>query len=68
MIHPTTPKAQAQDTLQRLPESASWDDVMYALLVRERLEAGLADIAAERTFSHEEVVERLRWQFRQGPK
>lgn len=68
MNHPTTPKAQAQDTLQHLPESASWDDVMYALLVREKIEAGLADIAAGRTFSHEEVVERLRRQIRQGPK
>lgn len=60
MNDPTTPKTQAQDTLERLPESASWDDVMYALCVREKIEAGLADVAAGRTFSHEEVMSRLR--------
>lgn len=60
MNDPTTPKTQAQDTLERLPESASWDDVMYALYVREKIEAGLADIAAGRTFSHEEVMQRMR--------
>lgn len=60
MSDPTTPKTQAQDPLERLPESASWDDIMYALYVRENIEAGLADIAAGRTFSHEEVMRRMR--------
>ena len=52
-------KAHARETIEQLPESASWDDVMYELYVREAIDAGLADVAAGRTIPHEEVRERL---------
>jgi len=55
-----SPKAQAREIIEALPESASWDDVMYELYVREAIEAGRADVAAGRTFSHDEVKARLR--------
>lgn len=35
-----------------LPDSASWDDLMYQILVRQKIEAGLADIRAGRVHTH----------------
>lgn len=60
MTDQKSPKNQAREIIESLPESASWDDVMYELYVREAIEAGLADVAAGRTYSHEEVRARLR--------
>ena len=52
-------KTHARDIIDRLPESASWEDVMYELYVREAIDAGLADVAAGRTTPHEQVRARL---------
>lgn len=52
-------KSHAREIIDRLPESASWDDVMYELYVRESIDAGLADVAAGRTIPHEQVRARL---------
>lgn len=43
-----TPKQQAHDVLTRLPEDASWDKVIYELVVRRSVERGLADADAGR--------------------
>ena len=52
-------KAHAREIIDRLSESATWDDVMYELYVREAIDAGLADVAAGRTIPHEQVRARL---------
>ena len=52
-------KSHARETIDRLPESASWDDVMYELYVRESIDTGLADVAAGRTIPHDQVRARL---------
>jgi predicted transcriptional regulator len=52
-------KTHAREIIDQLPESASWDDVMYELYVREAIDAGLADVAAGRTIPHEQVRARL---------
>jgi predicted transcriptional regulator len=49
------PKAHARDAIERLPDDATWDDVMYELYVRESIDKGLADVAAGRTIAHEQV-------------
>ena len=38
--------------IRQLPDDASWDDLMYQIYVRQKIEAGLADIAAGRVHSH----------------
>lgn len=48
-------KAQAARLIRELPDSASWDDVMYHLFVREKIEAGLADIKKGRVHSHASI-------------
>ena len=59
MAESPSTKTKAQETLDRLPDSASWDDVMYELYVREAIDAGVADVAAGRTMSQAEVRARL---------
>ena len=54
-----TPKQAAKQLLDHLPDQASWDDIMYELYVKEKIEAGLADIKAGRTVSHEHIKAEL---------
>ncbi|CAN5208277.1 hypothetical protein BH09GEM1_BH09GEM1_39300 [soil metagenome] len=60
MSDPGSAKGHAREVIDQLPESASWDDVMYELYVREAIDAGLADVAAGRTIPHEQVRTLLR--------
>lgn len=48
------PKQRARAVIERLPDSATWDDVAQALAVEE----GLADVQAGRVVDGESV---LRW-------
>lgn len=42
-----------------LPEKATWDDVMYTIYVRQKIEQGLKDIEEGHTVSHEDAVKEL---------
>ena len=37
-------KVQARCLIDKLPATASWDDVLCQLYVRQKIEAGLADL------------------------
>jgi predicted transcriptional regulator len=50
-----TVKSEAIKLVQGLPESATWDDVMYRIYVRQKIEAGLSDFEAGRVHSHEAI-------------
>jgi predicted transcriptional regulator len=52
-------KAKVSEAIQTLPENASWDDVMYRIYVRQKIENGLKDVAAGNTLSVEEVRKRF---------
>jgi len=45
-------KTEAIRLVRGLPASTSWDDLMYRIYVRQKIEAGLADIEAGRVHSH----------------
>jgi predicted transcriptional regulator len=49
-----SPKQQARELIERLPDTATWDDVAEAIAVEE----GLADIRAGRVVDGDDV---LRW-------
>jgi hypothetical protein len=51
---PSIKKAAAR-LVRQLPESASWDDLMYEILVRQKIEAGLADLDGGRKHSHASI-------------
>jgi hypothetical protein len=44
----TMAKDQAHQLIDRMPDNASWDDLMYEIYVREVIEEGLADSRAGR--------------------
>ncbi|MCI0456554.1 MAG: hypothetical protein L0Z62_06195 [Gemmataceae bacterium] len=52
-------KAAARRLVEQLPDDASWDDLMYAISVRQAIESGLRDSREGRTLSTEEVRRRF---------
>ena len=54
-----TPKQAAKESIDNLPEHASWNDIMYELYVKQKIEAGLKAVAEGRTVPHEDVKHRL---------
>jgi predicted transcriptional regulator len=52
-------KDAARQIIERLPEQVTWDDIMYELYVKQKIEEGLADIEAGRTVPHEAVKAEL---------
>ena len=50
-----TPKEVTNQLIDYLPDHASWDEIMYKLYVRSKIEEGMADIEAGRKIPHEKV-------------
>ncbi|MCU0776726.1 MAG: hypothetical protein MUF86_03560 [Akkermansiaceae bacterium] len=48
-------KKAAARLVRELPESASWDDLMYQILVRQKIEAGLEDLRQGRCHDHQDI-------------
>ena len=42
-------KHEARRLVEKLPEKATWDDLMYEIYVRQAIESGLEDSRAGRT-------------------
>lgn len=55
----TTAKEAAKHTVEHLPDTATWDDIMYELYVKQKIEAGLKAAEEGRSISHEEMKRRL---------
>lgn len=51
----TNVKEEAYHLLEKLPENATWDDLMYKIYVRQAIEAGLEDSKAGRTIDVRDV-------------
>ncbi len=54
-----TAKQAAIDLIDHLPEQVSWDDIMYELYVKQKIQAGLKAAEEGRTISHDEAKKRL---------
>jgi predicted transcriptional regulator len=52
-------KEQAYRLLESLPDSATWEDLMYRIYVRQAIEAGLRDSDEGRTVDVREVRKRF---------
>ena len=59
-------KPEAHRLVDGLPDSASWNDLMYEIYVRQAIEAGLADAQAGRMLSHEDALARIRSRIRRA--
>lgn len=55
----STAKEAARQIIEHLPEQATWDDIMYELYVKQKIEAGLQAAKDGRVVSHEEAKRRL---------
>lgn len=54
-----TVKEEARELLERLPDEASWDDLMYEIYVRKKIAIGLKAAESGRVVPHDEVKRRL---------
>jgi len=52
-------KDEARKLVESLPDESGWDDLMRAVYERMMVEQGLADIAAGRIVSNEDVRRRF---------
>lgn len=51
----TNVKQAMTDLVEQLPDDCSWDEVMYRVYVRQKIEAGLDDVENGRVVSHEDI-------------
>ncbi len=54
-----TAKQAAQQIIDQVSDQASWDDIMYELYVKQKIEKGLKAAEDGRTVTHEEAKKRL---------
>ncbi len=52
-------KDEAKKLIEKLPDTATWDDIMYELYVKKKIAAGLKAADEGRVVSHEDVKKRL---------
>lgn len=55
----STVKEEARKVIENLPDGATWDDLMYELYVRQKIETGLRAADEGRVLSHEQVKQRF---------
>ncbi len=48
-------KKAAAKIVRELPETASWDDLMYEIFVRQKIETGLSDLNQGRKHTHASI-------------
>ena len=52
-------KEMARELIEHLPDTATFDDLMYEFYVRQKIESGLKAVNEGRTLSHDEARKRL---------
>jgi predicted transcriptional regulator len=55
----STAKKQALEMVKKLPEKATWDDIMYEIYVRKKIETGINAADEGRVVPHEDVKKRF---------
>lgn len=53
---PESVSEKVRHLADHLPANATWDDVMYQVVLRRSIERGLAQSEAGQTISHEEIL------------
>ena len=53
-------KEAVLELTKQLPEECTWDDVMYRIYVRQKIEAGIQEADAGHLIPHEEVFDEFR--------
>jgi predicted transcriptional regulator len=53
----STTKEEAMRLISKLPEEVTWEDIMYRLYVKRKIEEGIKAADEGRTISHDQVKE-----------
>lgn len=48
-------KEEARKLIDKLPDTATWDDIMYEFYVKSKIDAGVRAVQDGDVLSHEEV-------------
>lgn len=59
-------KPDARQLIDRLPESATWEDLAYEVYVRQAIEQGIAQADGGQTLAHEDALARVRSRIRRA--
>jgi hypothetical protein len=52
-------KEEARKLLDQIPDSTSWDDIMYQFYVRKKIEVALREVEEGDVVSHDEMKKRF---------
>lgn len=52
-------RKEALDMVRKLPDTATWDDIMYEIYVRKKIELGIQAADQGKLIPHEEVKKRF---------
>ena len=55
----STVKESLLEIVQKLPNECTWDEAMYQIYVRQKIEAGLKDADEGRLIDHDAVFQEL---------
>lgn len=59
LVHAQTPKQEALDAIERLPDEVPLDETVYGFQVLSKVLQGLRDINAGRTVSNDELAREI---------
>lgn len=54
-----TTKDTAIETIRTLADDADWEEIMYSLYVRQKVQKGVKDFEEGRVVSHEDLKKKL---------
>ena len=54
-----TVKKQALEMMKKVPEKSTWDDIMYEIYVRKKIEAGIQAADEGKVVPHDTVKKRF---------
>ena len=58
-MHVATIKENAKMLINSLPNDSTWDDIMYEIYVKQKIEKGLKEIRSGKIISHSDVKRTL---------
>jgi hypothetical protein len=58
-MHAHSPKQEALDAIERLPDDVPFEEIVYRLYVLGKVQQGLKDVDAGRTASTEEIAREI---------
>jgi hypothetical protein len=52
-------KDEAKKIIDNLPDNVTWEDIIYEMYVRQKIDTGLKDVKEGNIISHNEIQDRF---------